>query len=51
MTTLYESILKDLAEQHINKHAYPTPKQAEMKLKTYSKEKADRLYRTYKNIA
>ena len=33
MTTLYESILKDLSEQHINKNVYPTPQQAELKLK------------------
>ena len=51
MTTLYESILKDLSEQHINKNVYPTPQQAELKLKAYSKEKIDWLYRTYKNIA
>ena len=47
MTTLYESILKDLSEQHINKNVYPTPQQAELKLKAYSKEKTDWLYRTY----
>ena len=51
MTTLYESILKDLSEQHINTNVYPTPQQAELELKAYSKEKTDWLYRTYKNIA
>ena len=51
MTTLYESILKDLSEQHINKNVYTTPQQAELKLKAYSKENTDWLYRTYKNIA
>ena len=51
MTTLYESILKDLSEQHINKNVYITPQQAELKLKAYSNEKTDWLYRTYKNIA
>ena len=49
MTTLYESILKDLSEQHINKNVYPTPQQAELELKAYSKEKTDWLYRKNKN--
>ena len=51
MKTFYESILKDLSEQHINKHVYPPPQQAEIELTEYFKEKTDRLYRTYKNIA
>lgn len=41
MNTLYESILKDLSEQHINKNVYTTAEQAESKLKAYSKEKTD----------